>query len=590
MVIAVCSLAVVADRERASCARRSGRRAGRRAGLVPALDEARRRSPSAVAAAASPIDDVRGTAAYRRHALRVLAEPRAGAGADVRIELTRQRRGARGRRLAGREPALRAARAARAARLEERVRAGRVRLVLGAARRQARLRVPRARGAGGRARGRHGRGARRGRRAPSRAGGVRRGGRRAVRLLHAGPGRRDRGPARRTGPTRARTRSARRSPATSAAVPATRRSSTRCDWRRAGMTRAEVTTTAAPATQLEVGRIGESVRRADGIPKTTGEFEYASDLRAAGMLWGHTVRSPHAHARIVEIDISEALAMPGVHAVLTHADVPGAEDLRPRVPGPAGAGDRPRPLLRRAGRARRRGAPGAGAAGGRAGEGRVRAARARRRHGARDRAGAAAPGPPDDGSRLPRRSAAERRPAHGHPPRRPRDRRATSASRASTRSGSRIRRSSGPSRGSPFPTGRAASTSTSRRSGCTSTATRSRPASASSRSRCGSTSPVSGGAFGGREDLSMQIHGAMLALHTSRPVKLVYAREESFVGHVHRHPAKIWCEHRATKEGRLVCVRMRILLDGGAYASQLDRGHARTPPRSRSARTTSRTR
>jgi CO/xanthine dehydrogenase Mo-binding subunit len=76
-----------------------------------------------------------------------------------------------------------------------------------------------------------------------------------------------------------------------------------------------------------------------------------------------------------------------------------------------------------------------------------------------------------------------------------------------------------------------------------------------------------GGAFGGREDLSMQIHGAMLALHTNRPVKLVYGREESFVGHVHRHPARIWAEHRATREGRLVCVRMRILLDGGAYAS-----------------------
>jgi CO/xanthine dehydrogenase Mo-binding subunit len=76
-----------------------------------------------------------------------------------------------------------------------------------------------------------------------------------------------------------------------------------------------------------------------------------------------------------------------------------------------------------------------------------------------------------------------------------------------------------------------------------------------------------GGAFGGREDLSMQIHGAMLALHTGRPVKLVYGREESFVGHVHRHPARVCAEHRATRDGRLVCVRMRILLDGGAYAS-----------------------
>ena len=59
------------------------------------------------------------------------------------------------------------------------------------------------------------------------------------------------------------------------------------------------------------------------MPKVTGEFAYASDLQAPGMLWGHTLRSPHAHARIVAIDISEALAMPGVHAVLTHDDVPG---------------------------------------------------------------------------------------------------------------------------------------------------------------------------------------------------------------------------------------------------------------------------
>jgi CO/xanthine dehydrogenase Mo-binding subunit len=76
-----------------------------------------------------------------------------------------------------------------------------------------------------------------------------------------------------------------------------------------------------------------------------------------------------------------------------------------------------------------------------------------------------------------------------------------------------------------------------------------------------------GGAFGGREDLSMQIHAAMLALRTDRPVKMVYNREESFVGHIHRHPARIWAEHRATRAGQLVAVRMRILIDGGAYAS-----------------------
>ena len=76
---------------------------------------------------------------------------------------------------------------------------------------------------------------------------------------------------------------------------------------------------------LQVGKIGELVPRLDAPPKVKGEFVYASDLIVPGMLWGHTLRSPHAHARIVELDISAAVSMPGVHAVLTHADVPGTK-------------------------------------------------------------------------------------------------------------------------------------------------------------------------------------------------------------------------------------------------------------------------
>ncbi|KPC86382.1 hypothetical protein ADL27_45665, partial [Streptomyces sp. NRRL F-6602] len=76
-----------------------------------------------------------------------------------------------------------------------------------------------------------------------------------------------------------------------------------------------------------------------------------------------------------------------------------------------------------------------------------------------------------------------------------------------------------------------------------------------------------GGAFGGREDLSMQIHCCMLALHTGRPVKMVYNRLESFYGHVHRHPAKMYYEHGATRDGKLVYVKARMYFDGGAYAS-----------------------
>ena len=76
-----------------------------------------------------------------------------------------------------------------------------------------------------------------------------------------------------------------------------------------------------------------------------------------------------------------------------------------------------------------------------------------------------------------------------------------------------------------------------------------------------------GGAFGGREDLSMQIHACLLAWSTKKPIKMVYSREESFFGHVHRHPARLWYRHHADRDGNLVNVECRMVFDGGAYAS-----------------------
>ena len=65
---------------------------------------------------------------------------------------------------------------------------------------------------------------------------------------------------------------------------------------------------------LQVGKVGELVPRLDAPPKVKGEFAYASDLVVPGMLWGYTLRSPHPHARILSLDIAEAVSMPGVHA------------------------------------------------------------------------------------------------------------------------------------------------------------------------------------------------------------------------------------------------------------------------------------
>ena len=69
--------------------------------------------------------------------------------------------------------------------------------------------------------------------------------------------------------------------------------------------------------------VGTSALRPDGTLKVTGEFAFSSDLWMADMLWGATLRSPHPRARIRSVDLSGALRLPGVAAVLTCDDVPG---------------------------------------------------------------------------------------------------------------------------------------------------------------------------------------------------------------------------------------------------------------------------
>lgn len=78
---------------------------------------------------------------------------------------------------------------------------------------------------------------------------------------------------------------------------------------------------------------------------------------------------------------------------------------------------------------------------------------------------------------------------------------------------------------------------------------------------------ATGGGFGGKLDISTQIHTALLAMKTRRPVRMVYDREESFIASSKRHPFKIEYTTGATKEGMLQAVKVRLICDTGAYAS-----------------------
>ncbi len=76
-----------------------------------------------------------------------------------------------------------------------------------------------------------------------------------------------------------------------------------------------------------------------------------------------------------------------------------------------------------------------------------------------------------------------------------------------------------------------------------------------------------GGAFGGREDLSIQHLLALAAWTLRRPVALIWSREESIVAHHKRHPMEIRCRWGATYDGRITAVEAEVIADGGAYAS-----------------------
>jgi CO/xanthine dehydrogenase Mo-binding subunit len=318
--------------------------------------------------------------------------------------------------------------------------------------------------------------------------------------------------------------------------------------------------------RLERGRVGESILRSDAVPKVQGKFAFSSDLEAPGMLWGHTLRSPHAHAHVRDVDVSRAADMPGVHAVLTHADVPGAKTYGLEVPD--------QPVLA-IDRVRYHGEPVAVVA--------AESPEEARRAAAAIHVDYEELTPVADPERATEQAPLHpERPTAGHGFRedpRPNVVRSMVVRHGDPELvgdvsvsgvyevGTQDQAFLGPESGLAVPDGEGGIDIY--------VATQWIHVDRDQIAPCLGLAPEQvrvhlagvGGAFGGREDLSIQIHAALLALHSGRPVKMVYNREESFTGHVHRHPAKIWAEHRATRDGRLVAVRARILLDGGAYAS-----------------------
>lgn len=308
-----------------------------------------------------------------------------------------------------------------------------------------------------------------------------------------------------------------------------------------------MTTTTTRRGRVVPGMVGESPLRPDGVPKLRGEFQYAQDLNAEGMLWAVTVRSPHPHAKIQSIDVGPALTVGGVAACLTADDVPGRSTFGlEHADQPVLAGDRvsywgePVALV--------------------AAEDEETA----RRAAALVEVVYQPLEPLTDPVTADREDLVFRRMKirRGDP-----QARGSVVIEGSYEVGMQDQAPLGTEAGLAVPDGQG---------GVDLYATsqfvhidqEQVVASLGLRPDQVRAHPTGiGGAFGAREDVNLHIHLCMLALHTGRPVKMVYHRAESFTGHVHRHPAWLRYRHEADQSGRLVRVEAQVLIDGGAYAS-----------------------
>ena len=302
--------------------------------------------------------------------------------------------------------------------------------------------------------------------------------------------------------------------------------------------------------------LGTSALRPDGVAKVTGEFSFSSDMRAENMLWGATLRSPHPYARIKSIDTTKALLIAGVHAIITAEDVPGkltyglissdqpvfAKEVVRYMGEPvaAVAADHPETCRR--------------ALAAIVVEYEVMAPLV-------DAELAILPTTPPihpDGNLI-----RHQRIVHG-------DSNATGdiIVEGNYTIGMQDQAFLGLEAAMAFPDPGAQGVELH-------IATQWLHEDRGQIAACLNLPEDNvrlvlggvGGAFGAREDISLQVHCCLLALRTGRPIKMQYSREESFFGHVHRHPATIWMRHHANNNGKIVKIEARMVFDGGAYTS-----------------------
>jgi xanthine dehydrogenase D subunit len=304
------------------------------------------------------------------------------------------------------------------------------------------------------------------------------------------------------------------------------------------------------------GVIGTSASRPDGVAKVQGSFQFSSDLGAEGAVWGATLRSPHPRARIVRIDISPAWKIDGVEAVLTADDVPGAPTY--------GLIARDQPVLAR-GEVRYVGEPVAIVAADHPETCRRALAAIVVEYDVLDAlldpevaiSGGHEPIHPD-GNVI-----RHQRIVHGDV-----DATGPVVVEATYELGMQDQAFLGLEAALALPDAGGGGVELH-------VATQWLHEDRGQIAACLGLPPERvrlvlggvGGAFGAREDISLQVHTCLLALRLGKPVRMAYSRAESFLGHVHRHPARIWMRHHATADGRLVKVEARFVLDGGAYAS-----------------------